>query len=362
MTQPVRQYMIESLVMYQYFDLAYEMVQKFGMDQMTPATGLTLASVLLGRHKEDHDVDETLLRFVAYVFLNKKYNDALLTYLCRFYNGPTEQMQRLWRAAQEFGIQTFELEERILVQMMYAGETFAGDELFLHYYRTGGRELVVLAYITLRARAYFVENEKITGNIIGIIRERYQHHMDLNDACKLALLKTLSAETKTDEAIYEMEDALLAEYTARGMNFAFFKKLDKRLVYKYHLYDKVILEHRGDPRTHVVLNYSRDEDGENFIREDMVNVYAGIFVKTFVLFFGDVVQYYIAEELDGQVSVTESNRLSNNDVLAKNDTSRFHLINQMLISATLQDYNSEFVSMEQYAEYEETTRNLFKLL
>ena len=186
--------------------------------------------------------------------------------------------------------------------------------------------------------------------------------MDLNDACKLGLLKTLSAETKTDEAIYEMEDALLAEYTARGMNFAFFKKLDKHLVYKYHLYDKVILEHRGDPRTHVVLNYSRDEDGENFIREDMVNVYAGIFVKTFVLFFGDVVQYYIAEELDGQVSVTESNRLSNNDVLAKNDTSRFHLINQMLISATLQDYNSEFVSMEQYAEYEETTRNLFKLL
>ena len=85
-------------------------------------------------------------------------------------------------------------------------------------------------------------------------------------------------------------------------------------------------------------------------------------MKTFVLFFGDVVQYYIAEELDGQVSVTESNRLSNNDVLAKNDTSRFHLINQMLISATLQDYNSEFVSMEQYAEYEETTRNLFKLL
>ena len=133
-------------------------------------------------------------------------------------------------------------------------------------------------------------------------------------------------------------------------------------MYEYHLYDKVILEHRGDPRTHVVLNYSRDEDGENFIREDMVNVYAGIFVKTFVLFFGDVVQYYIAEELDGQVFVTESNRLSNNDVLAKNDTSRFHLINQMLISATLQDYNSEFVSMKQYAEYEETTRNLFKLL
>ena len=92
------------------------------------------------------------------------------------------------------------------------------------------------------------------------------------------------------------------------------------------------------------------------------NVYGGIFVKTFVLFFGDVVQYYIAEELDGQVAVTESNRISNNDVLAKNDTSRFHLINQMLISATLQDYNSEFVSMKQYAEYEETTKNLFKLL
>ena len=362
MSQPVRQYMMESLVVYQYFDLAYDLVQTFGMDQMTPATGLTLVSVMLERHKEDNDADEPLLRFVAYVFLNKKYNDAVLTYLCRFYHGPTEQMQRLWRAAQEFGIQTFELEERILVQMMYAGEEFSEDELFLHYYKTGGRELVVLAYITLRARAYFVKDEKITGNIMGIIRERYQHHMDLNDACKLALLKALSTELKVNDNIYKMEDALLSEYTSRGMNFAFFKKLDKHLVYKYHLYDKVFLEHCADPRTHVVLNYSRDEDGENFIREDMVNVYAGIFVKTFVLFFGDVVQYYIAEELDGQVAVTESNRISNNDVLAKNDTSRFHLINQMLISATLQDYNSEFVSMKQYAEYEETTKTLFKLL
>lgn len=122
-------------------------------------------------------------------------------------------LQRLWRAAQEFGIQTFELEERILVQMMYAGEEFSEDELFLHYYKTGGRELVVLAYITLRARAYFVKDEKITGNIMGIIRERYQHHMDLNDACKLALLKALSTELKVDDNIYKMEDALLSEST-----------------------------------------------------------------------------------------------------------------------------------------------------
>ena len=35
----------------------------------------------------------------------------------------------------------------------------------------------------------------------------------------------------------------------------------------------------------VVLHYSRDEDGEEFNSEDMVEMYDGIYVKTFVYIF-----------------------------------------------------------------------------
>ena len=146
------------------------------------------------------------------------------------------------------------------------------------------------------------------------------------------------------------------------MNFAFFKRLHPDLVLKYHLYDKVFLEYRTSPHSHVVLNYSRDEDGDNFIKEDMLDIYDGIFVKSFVMFFGEAIQYYISEEHGSQVEVTESNRIVNNDVYNKNDESRYNLLNQMLISNTLQEDEELYSAMKQYARLEEVTQKVFKLL
>ena len=122
------------------------------------------------------------------------------------------------------------------------------------------------------------------------------------------------------------------------------------------------MEYRTNPHSHVVLHYSRDEDGDNFIKEDMLDVYDGIFVKSFVMFFGEAIQYYISEEYASEVEVTESNRIVNNDVYNKDDESRYNLLNQMLISHTLQEENDLYRVMKQYAEYEEVTQKVFKLL
>lgn len=109
-------------------------------------------------------------------------------------------------------------------------------------------------------------------------------------------------------------------------------------------------------KKHVVLHYSRDEDGEQFHEVDMPNVYAGIFVETFVVFFGEEIQYYITEEYKNKVVSTESNRLTCNDIYAQKDESRYNLINQMLISETLSDEVSMFQTMKQYAGYDEVTK------
>lgn len=362
MPQPVRQYMLEMLVDNHMYDQAYELIQIYGMDQVGSAAKVTLASYMIDHLEDEDEKDEYLLLLAANTFAGKKYNDKILRYLCDFYNGPAEMMLRLWRAAREFEINTFELEERILVQMMYSDMSLGGlEDLFVHYYEAGGRELVVLAYISACAHAYFVQGGALEPQVLSIILERYQHHMELNDACKLALLQALSEEPQQDE-FYEIEDALLSEYTCRNMNFSFYKKLDKRLVQKYHLYDKVFLEYRTDPKKHVVLHYSRDEDGENFIREDMPDVYDGIFVEQFVLFFGEVVQYYITEEYGNQVEVKESSRLTKSDVYTQKDESRYNLLNQMLMSNTLSDEKSLYHNMKQYAGFDEVTKKVFKLL
>lgn len=355
-----RQYLMDMLIMNRQYDFAYELISQYGIDQINAASKVSLASHMIEGNGEE---DENLLRICEQTFISGKYNDRILSYLAEFYNGPTDVMRKVWDVSKEYDIDTFELEERILVQMMYSDAYLPkAEQVFYNYYENGGRELVVLAFLSDCAHKYFVHDAEYDKTVFDIIQSRYEFGLELNDACKLGLLKYLSELSSRSDVQFKIEDELLAEYTCRNMNFAFYKKLDRELILKYHLYDKVFLEYRTSPHSHVVLHYSRDEDGEEFTTEDMFDVYEGIFVKPFVLFFGEMIQYYITEEKDNQVEVTESNRISNNDVYSEKDQSRYNLINQMLISTTLQDEMSLYKNMKQYSGFDEVTRKVFKIL
>lgn len=363
MPQPIRRFMLDSLVENHKYELAYELVKEYGMDQIGYASRVALASCMIKQQEREsgEEPDEYLLSLTESTFFRKKYNDVMLCYMCRFYSGPTERMCMLWRAARQYGIDTFELEERILDQIIYAElMPREGGDIFESYYNAGGRELEILAYLTICAQAYLVKNASIEPDLLRLIKVRFLTHQDTNDACRLALLKSFAeGASEVDLAV---EEELLAEFTQRNMNFSFYRKLDKALIRKYHLYDKIFLEYHADPRSHVTLHYSRDEDGEVFVAEDMTDVYYGIFVKPFVLFFGESVQYYITVEKSNQVEVTESSRITDSEIYSGEENSRYGLINQMTMSETLLDDTALKKGMEQYAEYDSLTKSLFGLL
>lgn len=352
MTQPVRKYMLDLLVESRLYEQAYGLVQIYGMDQISASARLALAESrmeLLEQAGEPEEAEEYLLLLASSAFFEDQYDERLLIYLCRFYLGPTERMRMVWKAAKPLGIYTYELEERILEQMLYAERSLHdAEDIFESYYNGGGQELIVLAYLSASAQAYFVQDAPMGQDLLDLILARYREGQDLNDACRLALLKSLASRGEDVEA--EVQEELLSEFMSRNMSFAFFKKLNRRLVQKYHLYDKVFLEYRTDPRSHVVIHYSREEDGESFVKEDMQDVYNGIFVKPFVLFFGESIQYYISEERGSQVIVTESSRIANSEVYAEADMSRYSLLNQMLISGALQDEEALLGNMKTYAQ------------
>ena len=267
----------------------------------------------------------------------------------------------IWKAAENFEVDSKLLMERILSQALYTGnKDVILEKIFQKYYMQGGRELVVKAFLSVWAYDYFVDGKHLQEWMFEIIENLYLCREELNDACKLALLKHLSelSPTKSQLAI---EDELLGEFTCRNMIFAFYKKLDKALIIKYHLYDKVIFEYHSRPGKHVVLHYSRDEDDSEFISEEMINVFGGIFVKQFVMFFGEMIQYYVSEESGGKVEVTESNRLTCNDIYSEKDESRYNLINQMLISNILHE-DSIYQFMKRYKGLDEITRDVFEIL
>ena len=108
--------------------------------------------------------------------------------------------------------------------------------------------------------------------------------------------------------------------------------------------------------------YTGDEDGEEFNSEDMVEMYDGIYVKTFVIFFGELIRYYITEEHDNSIEVKESNRLTCNNIPGDNDHSRYNLINEMIISDTLSDETTLKSNIDEYKRLDAATKQLFKLI
>lgn len=342
------------------FEFAYDKLMEYGIDQISSLAKMSVASYMM--EQMEYEEDEFLLNLSITAFREKKYNDKTLNYLCMYYNGPTEEMLDIFEAAKTLGINRFELSERILVQMMYADDmVLKGVPVFTYFYESGGKDFITLAYISDCAHRYFVKNQKIEDDILELIEARYIYHLELNDACKLALLKYYAELSSVSERQLLIEDELLAEYTRKNMFFEFYKQLAPELVQKYHFYDKVFLEYRTNPYSHVVLHYSSDEDGDTFKQEDMIDVYDGIFVKAFVMFFGESIQYYISEEYGNEVEVTESNRIVNNDVFSIKEESRYYLLNQMLISNTLQEEEELYQTMKTYAKHEEVTQKVFQI-
>ena len=355
-----RKYLIDMLVSNRLYEKAYDMAMEYGIDMLAAASKVVLCENAL---KVQHVDDDFMVQLAISAFKTGKYSDLVLKYLCENYTGPTDELINLWHAADKFSISSMKLDERILEQGIYTQiEPEKISDIFMEYYKRAGNEKLILAYISLVAHGYLHSGGCKADFIFDIIEKRFIGNRTLNDACQLALLKHFAEKTDITQAELGIEDTLLKYYIYNNMYFDFFARLDYRLLEKYFLYDKAFLQYESTPGTHVVLHYSRDEDGEEFNSEDMVEMYDGIYVKTFVIFFGELIRYYITEEHDNSIEVKESNRLTCNNIPGDNDHSRYNLINEMIISDTLSDETTLKSNIDEYKRLDAATKQLFKLI
>ena len=355
-----RKYLIDMLVSNRLYEKAYDMAMEYGIDMLAAASQVVLCENAL---KVQHVDDDFMVQLAISAFKTGKYSDLVLKYLCENYTGPTDELINLWHAADKFSISSMKLDERILEQGIYTQiEPEKISDIFLEYYKRAGNEKLILAYISLVAHGYLHSGRCKADFIFDIIEKRFIGNRTLNDACQLALLKHFAEITDITQAELEIEDTLLKYYIYNNMYFDFFARLDYRLLKKYFIYDKAFLQYESTPGAHVVLHYSRDEDGEEFNSEDMVEMYDGIYVKAFVIFFGELIRYYITEEHDNSIEVKESNRLTCSNIPGDNDHSRYNLINEMIISDTLSDETTLKSNIDEYKRLDAATKQLFKLI
>jgi hypothetical protein len=356
-----RIYLIEKLIEYHLYEKAYACIEKYGAGQLNAAKLVPICSFKIEEYEGEED--DFLINLTSYVFLQGKYNNIILEYLTKYYGGTTKSMKQLWQACYAFEIDTFELEERLIVQMLYTTEFVDSiEEIYENYCIHGGIEVIREAYLYYFAYLYLVKQVVVPDQIFPEIMQRIYEEREVPDVGRLALLAYFAEENEWTQDKIEVTMRLLEDYIQRGMYFAFYQQFPEKIRYHFHFYDKFFLEYRANPQKRVVLHYRMEQDSESYVNEEMNDVFEGIFVKSFTLFFAETVEYYITEEDGTRSEATESNRLTNCDVCNHTGTSRFEMMNAMLFAQSIGEDKELLTLMRDYDKHEKMNEKLFHMI
>lgn len=362
-----RKEVVRIMVLRGMYPEAYEWVRRHGPYGIDAKTLLKLCSRMLAQG--DMQEDAFMTGILHYVLNKGKYDEQVLTYLIRYFNGSTKELRDIWKAAASFGVDTYELSERIIVQIIYTG-AYIGEkmDIFRIYMQDGGKEEIILAFLSQCCYDYVIREKIAEPFLFQSILQLYREKAKLHLVCKLAYLKYY-AENR--EEITKEVQAVIREFIqdmiSRQIILPLFQEFQEDFPALYVLQDKTILEYRAKPGNRVTVHYSilKDDDAseKEYCREYMKDIFAGICVKEFVLFFGERLHYYITETVDGAEKVMLSGAISKGDAGdAGHESSRFHMINDIMIGRTLQDYDTVDELLEEYYKKDFIVEKVFNPL
>ncbi len=340
---------------------AFDFLCEFGYEGVDTEVLLKLCSRMILNMEFEYEEELVLLGW--YVYVQGKYDDIILHYLSMFYEGPAEEMARLWQSTQGFQIEAYELEEKILTYSMFARTYLPlGSKVLESYLKQAGKEQVILAYLTFEAFGYFLGGKETDIFIFQCLEKITEREWESDMICKLALLKWLSVTQDWNPEEEKLVRRLLWECSRMGLRFAFFQAFPKEYLRSYQLEDKVFAEYRAGLHSRVTLYYCLEEEGKagDYKSEPLKEMYQGIYSKEFVLFYGEMLTYYFQAEKDGKTYTTEPRTITVTEVDASGDT-KYQMLNQMLAVKKLGKEDELRNILKKYLEREAVIQQLFRI-
>ncbi|MFR7376128.1 MAG: DUF5717 family protein [Oliverpabstia sp.] len=169
------------------------MISRYGYEGIKTESLMKLTSYLILDY--DFVEQEELVYLAQYVFEQGLYNEVILIYLSDNLLGSVEQMALLWERMRGFQLDTYALEEEILLLSMF-GRVYLrqGAAMLEQYVAQKGKEPVILAYISFWAYGYFLgkkRNRSIYFPVPGtMLQEKAGGRPDLSPGTPEILCRT----------------------------------------------------------------------------------------------------------------------------------------------------------------------------
>lgn len=352
---------VEFMIIRDLYNVALQALCEYGFEGIDVKRIMKLCMRLLSNSGSMEKVD-VLVEACHVAFSAGKYDETMVRYLVDYYNGTTIELYDLWKVAKNEGIDTFELEERFLSQQLFT-ETRIGNSkaVFSSYYGKALSGRIVEAYLSYYAYKYLLYDRQLDEELFEIIKKEAENIK--NDVCLLALLKWYSKKETLTDAEISLIDYRMHNFEKKGIVLPFFRNFHSSMRISEQIYDRHYIQYITDPKSKVTIHYSYDGvEGGKYISEEMRNVCYGIFVKDFILFCNETLQYYITEENEGQISITESSEVTLMPEETGNGDSKYHQLNLIITAREMQEERTVIKLLESYIKTDYAISELFKPL
>ncbi|MCI8453755.1 MAG: hypothetical protein HFE84_03965 [Lachnospiraceae bacterium] len=363
LTRGERAGVCETLISQNYFTEAYAMIRQFGEDgvRLKPLARLCSKVILQRMFAED----ALLLHMAHRVFAAGKGDSVILDYLCEHYNGGSDEMYRILVQAVREHVETYDMEERLLGQLLFTGSGRRLDTVFDFYVnRKRTSEMIVKAYFTIKSVEYFLRDIVPGDRVFAYLEGAVNSSTELWKVPEIYLLAVARYYSELSSLNGEQQalcKRIMAQLLNEGMIFSWFKKLSKYVELSGDILDKEIIEYHGKADVRPILKVRVLPDEEEFHEEELRPVYKGIYVRQKVLFEGEIMEYEVYEEENGSPVKKAGGEIACAEVPAGDKGNRFSCLNSMSMYISLKDDEKLKDAMLKYVTDDRKVERLFPL-
>ena len=365
LTNKERAEVIRYMVLCDMHGKAYEWLLCYGNQEVDEKILLHLLEAILEQREQAYEAE--LLDYCHGLFTKGRFSKNSLKYLMDYYQGMLRELREIWKASKAYDMDRKEFCERLLIQAMFSGN-YIGEltEIFKEYVYAGPDLRVEQAYLRKKCHDYFVNDSIIAREILTEVGRLHSVDCEVGDICKLAYLKYYAdAQEEIQPMDVEIIRTFISNMLQKGIRLKCMVDLRKYSNHELFLADKTIVEYRatgnGTVRLHYLIMKENGEVGE-YVTESMAPIVGKVCFKEFVLFFGESLQYYVTEEIGGIEKLTESGTCLKGDEFASLNGGKYSMLNDIIISRVMQDYNTFDTLMEEYFKKDFYNRKMFKLM
>jgi len=351
---------------------AYEIIKTYGCMDLDRGDLLELCTKMI---LDNLFTEDRLLLYLAVrIFDSGGKESVILDYLCEHFNGSTDEMMNILTRAIGARTETYDMEERLLAQMLFTGNDTYMDQVFTWYVnRKKASENIVRAYVTVKCEGYFIDDRIPDHDVFLYLEKALQSSFEkerIPSIYRLALSKYYASLPGLTDEQKDLADDILNSLLDEKLVFPYYKSLARFICVPGDILDRAMIEYhsRGTFRPEIKARILPDE--KDFQTEAMKRMFPGVFVSQKVLFAGETWEYEIYDrkmnekkEIPDTPVLADGGSIQSVDSAGREKDSRFGCLNDLSLKIRGgSDENSLKAEMEKFVMQEEKAVELFKLI